>query len=61
MKCPYCNKETKIADVVKLNLERYGGSVKARTQCCTALIRVSPIVTFRCEKTNQDELDDWGN
>ena len=61
MKCPYCNKETKIAEVVKRNLETYGGSVKARTKCCNALIRVSPIVSFRCTETDQNGTDDWGN
>lgn len=61
MKCPYCNKEAKIEDVVKINLETYGGSVKARTNCCGALIRVYPVTTYRCCETGQKGPDDWGN
>ncbi len=61
MKCPYCNKEAKIEDVVKLNLETYGGSAKARTACCGALICVYPVVAYRCVETDQNGRDDWGN
>lgn len=61
MECPYCKKEAKIEDVVKLNLETYGGSAKARTACCGALIRVYPVVTYHCVETDQNGHDDWGN
>lgn len=61
MKCPYCNKEAKIEDVVKLNLKTYGGFAKARTACCGALIRVYPVVTYRCVETDQKGRDDWGS
>jgi hypothetical protein len=61
MKCPYCEKEVKINEVVKLNLEAYGGSVRARTMCCGSLVRVYPVLTFRCMETDQHGKDDWGN
>lgn len=61
MKCPYCGKEAKIADAVKMNLETYGGSARARTGCCGALIRVYPVVTYHCTETEQKGHDDWGN
>ena len=60
MKCPYCDKEALVSYTVKLNLERYGGSVKARTSCCGALIRVFRVITFRCGETDQGGKDDWG-
>lgn len=60
MKCPYCNKEAKIAEVVKTNLESYGGSAKARTDCCGSLIRVYPVITYLCMETDQKGNDDWG-
>lgn len=60
MKCPYCKKEAKISDVVKLNLEAYGRTAKARTRCCGALIVVYPIIAFGCYKTEQKGKDDWG-
>ena len=61
MKCPYCGKEAKIADVVKRNLESYGGSAKARTDCCGKMVRVSPNISFSCYEENQEGRDDWGN
>jgi hypothetical protein len=61
MKCPYCNKDAKISNTVKLSLESYGGSARARTDCCKAIIRVYPIVIYRCEETDQVDKDDWGN
>lgn len=61
MRCPYCNKTAKIKEVVERNLETYGGSARARTTCCNLIIRVSPVVTFKCTKTDQKGKDDWGN
>lgn len=61
MRCPYCNKEAKIKEVVKRNLECYGGSVKVRTNCCGKLVRVRPIIKFACSETEQKGEDDWGN
>ena len=61
MKCPYCEKDAKIKEVVKSNLECYGGSVKARTDCCGKMVRVYPIVNYICTETDQTGKDDWGN
>lgn len=61
MICPYCRRKAKIDEVVKLNLESYGRSVRARTRCCGALIRVRPVVSYRCEETDQKGKDDWGD
>ena len=61
MKCPYCGKEARIHEVVKRNLESYGGTAVARTYCCKSLIRVAPTVTFSCYETEQKGDDDWGN
>jgi len=60
MTCPYCKKEAEINDAVKLNLEFYGGAVRARTRCCGKLVYVYPSISFSCRKTNQDGQDDWG-
>jgi len=60
MRCPYCSKNTIIDRVVQMNLEAYGESVKARTKCCGKIIRVWPVITFRCDITDQSETDDWG-
>ncbi len=61
MQCPYCDKPVKINDIVKLNLEAYSGSARARTDCCGALIMVYPIISFWCTETEQEGKDDWGN
>ena len=61
MKCPYCNKEANIKEMVKTNLESYGGSAKARTVCCGALINVYRVVTYRATESNQEGQDDWGD
>ena len=61
MKCPYCKKEAKINDVVKRNLESYGGSAKARTGCCGKLVRVHAVIHFACNETSQEGNDDWGS
>jgi len=62
MKCPYCGKKAKIDDVVKRNLESYGGSARARTKCCGKIVRVYPIIYFTCNlEYDQQNKDDWGN
>ena len=61
MKCPYCGKNAKIKEVVKRNLEVYGGQARARTDCCGKVILVWPNVSFSCCDTGQTEKDDWGN
>lgn len=60
MKCPYCKKEAQIKDAVKRNLESYGGSARARTDCCGKIIHVHPVISFTCHETVQVEEDDWG-
>jgi len=61
MECPYCKQSAQISDTVKLNLEAYGGSRKARTKCCGALIRVYSKINFWCTETAQEGKDDWGD
>ncbi len=61
MKCPYCNKEAKISDVAKINMETYGRPVNARSECCGKILSVHPKVIFSCEKTIQRKEDDWGH
>lgn len=59
MKCPYCGEEVKIKTRAERNVEAYGYPARARTLCCGAVVRVHRVITFECEKTSQDELDDW--
>ena len=60
MKCPYCGKAAQVADHVETNLESYGGSVRARTECCGSIICVYPVFRMRAEMTEQGGRDDWG-
>ena len=60
MTCPYCWKPAQVADYVSGNLERYGKSVRARTECCKNIIRVRPIFRMCAETTEQGGKDDWG-
>lgn len=60
MTCPYCGKPAQVADYVLINLESYGNSVRARTECCKNIIRVRPIFRMCAETTEQGGKDDWG-
>jgi len=61
MKCPYCDKELEIADVVFSNVERYHKPALAATSCCKRGVIVGAIVTFRVtEYTGTATEDDWG-
>jgi len=61
MKCPHCEKELRINEVVYLNLESYRGSVIAATNCCGKGVRVSDVVRVRVSPyTGDDTEDSWG-
>jgi hypothetical protein len=62
MKCPHCEKELLINDVVYYNLETYRGSVIATTNCCGKGVRVSDVVKIRVSTYVGDETEDsWGH
>ena len=65
MKCPNCNKELVLQDVVYRNLEHYGtdGTTKLiNSICCNTPFIVQKVVRFKAEvyMGNREE-DDWGN
>jgi len=62
MKCPRCDREVKIADVVFLNAEAYRNTNLATSECCGKAFIVRPVMTYDIvEYTGTKTEDDWGN
>lgn len=61
MICPHCGKAAIIPDVVKKNLECYGGPVLSVTRCCGKGVRVAIIYQYELTKdTSGATHDGWG-
>lgn len=60
-KCPHCNEEFKIADCVFANVETYGGSSLASTECCGHGVVVTRKIHFGIHPYSGERTeDDWG-
>lgn len=61
-KCPHCQSELRIADCVYGNVETYGKSALASTECCSRGVWVSRRITFNIAPYSGDRTqDDWGD
>lgn len=62
MKCPYCDKELEINEVVFHNVRNYQKPVLAVTRCCNHGVMVGAVISYRVtEYTGTATEDDWGN
>lgn len=62
MKCPKCDKEFDIPEVVYRNCATYDKINLIVSNCCNTPFLVSPKVTFRVtEYIGNQKEDDWGN
>lgn len=61
-KCPQCSNELKLAPCVFTNVEAYGNTSVASTECCGHAVTVSRKVQFNISPYNGSRTeDDWGN
>ncbi len=61
MICPNCKKNIEVAPRVFWNVEAYGDSAIARTECCGAGVRISRVVSFKADLPYDcPDVDDWG-
>lgn len=62
MKCPHCNKEINFISPIYRNLETYGGSGMATSECCGAAFVVCIVYKYQVTPyTGNAETDDWNN
>lgn len=62
MECPNCKKQINFIPPVYRNLETYGGSAVAVSECCNSAFNVTIKYSFNIiPYTGNNSTDSWGN